>query len=87
MGPAAFAVSERVPQGHIRKSSHQRQAERLPCRDRRTGKGYVLSTKEYADRQGVTAQLKADMPLEWVQRMNNIRNAVEEVINKELIYV
>ena len=42
--------------------------------------------KEYADRQGVTEQLKADKPLEWVQRMNNIRSAVEEVINAELIY-
>lgn len=42
--------------------------------------------KEYADRQGVTEQLKADKPLKWVQRMNNIRNAVEEVINTELIF-
>lgn len=25
-------------------------------------------------------------PLEWVQRMNHIRNAVEEVINVGLIY-
>lgn len=42
--------------------------------------------KEYADKQGVTEQLKADKPLEWVQRMNNIRSAVEEVINTELIF-
>ena len=42
--------------------------------------------KEYADRQGVTERLKADNPLEWVRRMNNIRSAVEEVVNAELIY-
>lgn len=42
--------------------------------------------KEYADKQGVTEQLKEHEPLEWAQRMNNIRNAVEEVINTELIY-
>ena len=42
--------------------------------------------KEYADKQGVTEQLKSDKSLEWVQRMNNIRNAVEEIINAELIY-
>lgn len=42
--------------------------------------------KEYADRQGVTERLKEDNPLEWVQRMNNIRSAVEEVINTELIF-
>lgn len=43
--------------------------------------------QEFADRQGVTEQLKAENQLEWVRRMNNIRNAVEEIINKELIYV
>ena len=42
--------------------------------------------KEYADRQGVTERLKADNPLGWVRRMNNIRSAVEEVINTELIF-
>jgi len=43
--------------------------------------------KEYADRQGVTEQLKAEKPLEWIlQKMNNIQNAVEEVIHAELIY-
>ena len=42
--------------------------------------------KEYADRQGVTERLKADNPLEWIGRMNNIRFAVEEIINAELIY-
>lgn len=36
--------------------------------------------------QGITEQLKADKPFEWVQRMNNVRSAVEEVINTELIY-
>ncbi len=43
--------------------------------------------KEYADNQGVTEQLKAYKPLEWVQKMNNIQSTVKEVINTELIYV
>ena len=42
--------------------------------------------KEYIDRQGVTEQLKAENALEWVQKMNNIRSAVEEIVNTELIY-
>ena len=41
--------------------------------------------KEFADRQGVTEQLKADSSKEWVGRMNNIRNAVAEIINQGLI--
>ena len=41
--------------------------------------------KEYADRQGVTEQLKAENQLEWVGRMNNIRECVREIIQNELI--
>ena len=37
--------------------------------------------------EGVTAELKARNQLEWVGRMNNIRNRAEEIINSELIYI
>ncbi len=43
--------------------------------------------KQMADREGVTEQLKAENQLEWVQRMNNIRSRVTEVVNAELIYL
>ncbi|RKI38741.1 TnpV protein [bacterium D16-51] len=36
--------------------------------------------------EGVTEELKAKNQLEWVGRMNNIRNRAEEIINSELIY-
>lgn len=42
--------------------------------------------KEYAHRQGVTEQLKAENQLEWVGRMNNILACVREIVNKEIIY-
>lgn len=42
--------------------------------------------KEYADRQGVTEQLKAENQLEWVGRMNNIQACVREIVNEEIIY-
>ena len=38
-------------------------------------------------KEGITETLKANNQLEWVQRMNNIRNRVSEVVYKELIYV
>ena len=41
---------------------------------------------EYADRQRVTEQLKAENQLEWVGRMNNIRACVREVVENEVIY-
>ena len=37
--------------------------------------------------EGITEVLKANDQLAWVQRMNNIRNRVSEIVYKELIYV
>ena len=41
---------------------------------------------EMAKEQGVTEALKASNQMEWVQRMNNIRQAAEEIIRSDLIY-
>ena len=38
-------------------------------------------------KEGITETLKANNQLEWVQRMNNIRNRVSEVVYKDLIHV
>ena len=37
-------------------------------------------------REGITEQLKAQNQMEWVRRMNNIRNRANEIIYKEFIY-
>ena len=42
--------------------------------------------KQMAEREGVTEQLKADNQMEWVARMNNIRNRATEIINHDIIY-
>ena len=36
--------------------------------------------------EGVTEALKAHNQMEWVRRMNNIRNRAEEIIKAELIF-
>ena len=55
--------------------------------DKQAENMFFRLVKEYADRQGVTEQLKAENQLEWVGRMNNIRACVSEVVNSEIIYV
>jgi len=35
--------------------------------------------------EGVTEQLKAEQPMEWVGRMNNIRSRAEEIVMEEVI--
>ena len=42
--------------------------------------------KQMAEQEGITEQLKADSQMEWAGRMNNIRSAVEEIVNTEIIF-
>ena len=42
--------------------------------------------KQFAEKESVTEQLKAENQMLWVRKMNNIRNRVTEIINDELIY-
>ena len=42
---------------------------------------------QLAEKEGVTEKLKAENPMLWVQRINNICNRVMEIINTELIYI
>ena len=42
--------------------------------------------KQIAERDGVTERLKAENQLEWVGRMNNIRQRATEIVNRDLIY-
>ena len=48
---------------------------------------YDLLMKQFAKKENVTEELKAKNQMEWVQKMNNIKNSVEEIILKELIFV
>ena len=54
--------------------------------DRSANEMFDLLMKQNAAREGVTEQIKAGNQMEWVRRMNGIRNRVEETIAKELIY-
>lgn len=43
--------------------------------------------KSLAEKENVTEKLKADNPMLWIQKMNNIRNRAKEVVNSEVIFV
>lgn len=47
---------------------------------------FTRLVKQLSEREGVTEQLKAENQMLWVQKMNNIRNRVTEIVNTELIY-
>ncbi len=48
---------------------------------------FELLMKQYAKKENITEELKTTNQMECVDKMNNIKNAVEEIIFKELIYV
>ena len=42
--------------------------------------------KQLAERDGITETLKASDQMEWVRRMNAVREMATEIVNKELIF-
>ena len=46
-----------------------------------------LLVSQLARQEGVTEALKAAAQMEWVRRMNSIRNRAEEIILQELVFL
>ena len=55
--------------------------------DKQAEEQLALIIRQMQDAEGVTEALKAENQLEWVRRMNSIRNRAEEIIKTELIFV
>lgn len=53
--------------------------------DRQAEELFSRLVKQMAEAEGITEHLKADNQMEWVRRMNNIRNRAMEIVNSELI--
>ena len=54
--------------------------------DRSANEMFEPMVKQYAAREGVTEELKANSQMEWIRRMNDIRKRAEAFIYSELIY-
>ena len=54
--------------------------------DRQIRKRFELIVIKMKNTQGITEQLKAENPMEWVRRMNCIHQQAEEIIFRELIF-
>ena len=55
--------------------------------DKQAEEQLALTVRQMQEAEGVTEALKAADQLEWVCRMNSIRNRAEESIKSELIFV
>ena len=54
--------------------------------DEACDKRMELLMQQMSPQEGVTEELKASDQMEWVRRMNSIRNRAEEIVLQELIY-
>ena len=55
--------------------------------DNRATEKFDRLVKQLAEKEGIAEQLKARDQMAWVGAMNTIRNAAEEIVLSELIYV
>ena len=55
--------------------------------DKQARERFCRIVKRLKTTQGITEQMKADSPMEWVKKMNYIRQQAEGIILNELIYI
>lgn len=55
--------------------------------DRQANEMLELLIRQLSEREGITEQLKANDQMEWVRRMNSIRESASEIVEFELIFV
>ena len=60
--------------------------EHLADIDKQAENMFLRLVEQMAECEGLTEQLKADNQMEWVARMNNIRNRAAEIIDNDIIY-
>ena len=55
--------------------------------DQQAERMFQLLVSVLSEQANVTEKLKADCPMEWVQKTNSIRNRAAEIVNNEWIYI
>ena len=61
--------------------------EHLNQVDKEVREKVEMLMEQMVEHWGVTEELKMQDQMEWVRRMNNIKNAAEEMVLLEIIYV
>ena len=61
--------------------------EHLAEVDQQAERMFQLLVSVLSEQADVTEKLKADCPMEWVQKTDSIRNRAAEIVNNEWIYI
>ena len=54
--------------------------------DRQAAELFLRLVEQMAEREGITEKLKVEQPMEWVGKMNALREAATEIVNAEVIF-
>ena len=54
--------------------------------DKQAEEMFFRLVKQRAEREGITEKLKVEHPMEWVGKMNSLREAATEIVNTEMIF-
>ena len=60
--------------------------EQIEDIDRQAEEMFSQLVEQMKQAEGVTEQLKAADQIEWVRRMNSIRNRAEEIVESEVVF-
>lgn len=61
--------------------------EQLTEVDRQAEQMFRSLVSTFSKQENITERLKANRPMEWVQKTNSIRNRAAEIVNNEWIYI
>ena len=61
--------------------------EHLTEVDRQAEQMFRSLVSAFSKQENITERLKANRPMEWVQKTNSIRNRAVEIVNNEWIYI
>ncbi|NLC87874.1 MAG: TnpV protein [Clostridiaceae bacterium] len=55
--------------------------------DKSANRRYEILIRQLTEKENITEELKTNNQMEWIGKMNYIKNCAEEIIFNELIYV
>ena len=80
-------LKEHRPAMYLLYMLEDRLVEHLNLVDDEAQERMDILVRQMMERQGITEESKARDQMEWVRAVNNIRNAAEEIVLKELVYI
>lgn len=54
--------------------------------DKQAERMFSRLVEQIAEREGITEALQAEHPMEWISRMNALRESAAEIVNAEVIF-